>query len=141
VPNTAVDMNSRAVLACYPRGNFYPLIPGPSIQSQRVTRTSFRFCLICQSHSQAGLCPYTQRWISNPPEPTFARLRYTLGGDRPSQTAHLALFSICSSQIQVRIPSQRGWYPTVGSTDPSEPVSKPPTYSVHAAPRPNTKLQ
>ncbi len=28
------------------------------------------------------------------PEGTFARLRYSLGGDRPSQTAHLTLFPI-----------------------------------------------
>jgi hypothetical protein len=28
--------------------------------------------------------------ISNHPERTFGRLRYLLGGDRPSQTAHLA---------------------------------------------------
>ena len=29
--------------------------------------------------------------ISIPPEPTFVRLRYSLGGDRPSQTAHQKL--------------------------------------------------
>ena len=29
--------------------------------------------------------------VSNHPEGTFERLRYSLGGDRPSQTAHLAL--------------------------------------------------
>ena len=29
--------------------------------------------------------------MSNQPEETFARLRYLLGGDRPSQTAHLIL--------------------------------------------------
>jgi hypothetical protein len=29
--------------------------------------------------------------ISNHPERTFGRLRYSLGGDRPSQTAHLTL--------------------------------------------------
>jgi len=31
------------------------------------------------------------RPISNGTEGTFARLRYLLGGDRPSQTAHLKL--------------------------------------------------
>ena len=30
--------------------------------------------------------------ISNHPEGTFGRLRYILGGDRPSQTACLKLF-------------------------------------------------
>jgi len=29
--------------------------------------------------------------ISNHSEGTFGRLRYSLGGDRPSQTAHLAM--------------------------------------------------
>ena len=32
-----------------------------------------------------------KRWVSNPSERTIARLRYSLGGDRPSQTAHHAL--------------------------------------------------
>ena len=52
----------------------------------------FRTCLTCQSRSQAPLCLYTLRTISNRAEGTFGRLRYTLGGDRPSQTAHLTLF-------------------------------------------------
>src|SRR3712207_9537464 len=38
-------------------------------------------------------CLYTLRTISNRTEGTFARLRYILGGDRPSQTTRLALFS------------------------------------------------
>ena len=29
--------------------------------------------------------------MANQAEGTFGRLRYTLGGDRPSQTAHLSL--------------------------------------------------
>ena len=37
------------------------------------------------------LCLYTLRMISNHTERTFGRLRYLLGGDRPSQTAHLTL--------------------------------------------------
>ena len=49
--------------------------------------TDFRLCSTCQSHSQAGLCHCTLRTISDRSEPTFARLRYYLGGDRPSQTA------------------------------------------------------
>ena len=46
----------------------------------------FRLCSTCQSRSQAGLCHCTRRLISDQPEPTIARLRYSLGGDRPSQT-------------------------------------------------------
>ena len=35
---------------------------------------------------------YALRTISNRAEGTFVRLRYILGGDRPSQTTRLALF-------------------------------------------------
>ena len=37
------------------------------------------------------MCLYTRNAIANRVEPTFALLRYSLGGDRPSQTAHLTL--------------------------------------------------
>ena len=52
----------------------------------------FRTCSTCQSRSQAPLCHYTRPLIANQREGTFGRLRYLLGGDRPSQTTHLALF-------------------------------------------------
>jgi hypothetical protein len=54
----------------------------------------FRTCLTCQSRSQALLCHYTRRLIADQSERTFGRLRYNLGGDRPSQTTRLALFPI-----------------------------------------------
>ena len=38
--------------------------------------------------SQAPLCFYTLRTVTNRTEGTFGRLRYILGGDRPSQTTH-----------------------------------------------------
>ena len=38
-------------------------------------------------------CFCTLRTISNRAEGTFVRLRYILGGDRPSQTTRLALFT------------------------------------------------
>ncbi len=66
----------------------YPLSDGPSTQNHRITRTDFRLCSTRQSRSQAGLCSCTQQPISDRLEPTFARLRYSFGGDRPSQTAH-----------------------------------------------------
>ena len=83
-------MNSWGVSACYPRRTFYPLSDGPSTQNHRITMTDFRLCSTCQSRSQAGLCHCTQQLISDQLEPTFARLRYSLGGDRPSQTTHHA---------------------------------------------------
>src|SRR5665647_2638498 len=82
-------MSSWGRSACYPRRTFYPLSDGPSIQNHRITMTSFRSCLTRWSRSQPGLCHCTQQRISKPPEPSFARLRYNLGGDRPSQTTRL----------------------------------------------------
>ena len=92
-------MNSWLRSACYPRRNFYPgrrcrpqtMPEGASRQNHRITKACFRTCSTCKSRSQPGLCLYTRRLISKQPEVTFERLRYSLGGDRPSQTAHLAL--------------------------------------------------
>ena len=56
-----------------------------------ITKSCFRTCSTCLSHSQAPLYLYTRRMISNHSEGTFERLRYSLGGDRPSQTAHLTM--------------------------------------------------
>lgn len=61
------------------------------MRNHRITKPDFRPCSTCQSRSQAPLCLYTLRMISIHSEGTFGRLRYSLGGDRPSQTAHLTL--------------------------------------------------
>ena len=86
-------MNSWALSACYPQSSFYPLSDGHSILNHRITMTQFPTCSTCKSHSQAPLYHYTLNTISNRAEGTVARLRYLLGGDRPSQTAHLTLSS------------------------------------------------
>ena len=91
VPNLAVDVNSRARLACYPRGSFCPLSHAPSTRRREITKPDFRPCSTCGSRSQAPFCLCTLRLVSIQPEGTFGRLRYPLGGDRPSQTARLAL--------------------------------------------------
>ena len=91
MPNLSVDVNSWLRSACYPRRTFYPLSDGPSTRDHRITRSNFRSCSTCKSHSQTGLCSCTPQWVSNPPEPIFERLRYNLGGDRPSQTTRLAV--------------------------------------------------
>ncbi len=64
---------------------------GPSTRDHRITKPDFRPCSTCLSRSQAPLCLYTPRAISNRAEGTFGRLRYRLGGNRPSQTAHQRL--------------------------------------------------
>ena len=64
---------------------------GLSTQHRRITKPDFRLCSKCLSRSQAPFCLYTLRAISIRAEGTFGRLRYSLGGDRPSQTARLTL--------------------------------------------------
>src|SRR6185312_8989201 len=76
VPNLAVDMDSWARSACYPRGTFYPLSDGASTSHRRITSPDFRPCLTCLSHSQAPLCTCTRHPIANRAEGTFGRLRY-----------------------------------------------------------------
>ena len=64
---------------------------GASTRNRRITMPCFRTCSTCLSRSQAPLCHCTRRLIANQAEGTFGRLRYSLGGDRPSQTTHLTL--------------------------------------------------
>ena len=61
------------------------------MRNHRITKPVFRPCSTCTSRSQAPFCLYTLRMISNHSDGTFGRLRYSLGGDRPSQTARLTL--------------------------------------------------
>ncbi len=91
MPNLAVDVNSWARSACYPRGSFCPLSHTPSTQPCGITKPDFRPCSARPPRSQAPFCLYTPQVMSIHLEGTFGRLRYSLGGDRPSQTTRLAL--------------------------------------------------
>ena len=64
VPNRAVDMDSRALLACYPRGNFWLMIFPDSITKGRFTKFWFPTCSTYPSRSKASLCLYTTTPIS-----------------------------------------------------------------------------
>ena len=103
--------------------------------------TYFRICSTCLSRSQAPLCHYTRRLVSNQAEGTFARLRYALGGDRPSQTAHLALSAARVHGTGLEFKHNKGGVSFVGSAAAGTAASEPPTYTTHAGPKPNTKLQ
>src|SRR6187551_42062 len=83
-PARAADRDSWARSACYPRGTFYPLSDTPTTWWCRITSPDFRPCSTRRSHSQAPLCTYTHHLIANQAEGTFGRLRYPLGGNRPS---------------------------------------------------------
>ncbi len=65
------------------------------MQDRRITKTWFPTCSTCQSRSQAPLYLYALWLITNQPEGTLVSLRYFFGGDRPSQTAHLAMSVTC----------------------------------------------
>ena len=55
MPNLAVDVDSWARSACYPRSTFYPLSDGRSTPGRRITRTWFPTCSARGPRSQACL--------------------------------------------------------------------------------------
>ena len=59
--------------------------------NHQITKPYFRTCSVRRPHSQAPLCLCALRTITDRAEGTFGFLRYLLGGDRPSQTTHLAM--------------------------------------------------
>ena len=75
----------------------------PSIRDYRITKAYFRTCSTYGSRSQAHFYLYALRLIADQAECTIALLRYSLGGDRPSQTARLTLFFALLQGIEVRI--------------------------------------
>ncbi len=85
MPNSAVDMNSWAESACYPRRTFYPLSDGPSIQNHRITMSCFRTCSTCQSRSQARFCHCTFERDFRPRQ-AYLRTPPLLFGRRPPQS-------------------------------------------------------
>ena len=66
------------------RGTFYPLSDAASVRRHRITSSDFRPCSSRRSHSQAPLCACTQHPLAKRAEGTLGRLRYSLGGNRPS---------------------------------------------------------
>ena len=105
-------MDSWERLACYPQGSFYPLSDGLSIQHRRITKPDFRPCSTCRSRSQTPFCLCTLRLVSIQAEGIFGRLRYSLGGDRPSQTARLTLSRQRLYVVRLEIQYNRGSIPT-----------------------------
>ena len=64
---------------------------GPAIRNHRITMPDFRLCSTYGSRSQAAFYHYALCLIAKQAEETFGLLRYSLGGDRPSQTAQLKM--------------------------------------------------
>ena len=97
----------------------------------RITKSYFRTCSTRRCRSQAPFCLCTLRSVSVRPEGTFGRLRYSFGGDRPSQTAYLRwstrlLASVLESQ------QYKGGIPTSTRYKP-KPIllSLPPILCMH----------
>ena len=70
--------------------------------------------------------------VANHAEPSFALLRYSLGGNRPSQTDPQALSLAWLTGIEVRILINKEWCFTLRlQRQPKPRASKSPTYATH----------
>ena len=85
MPNLAVDVDSWARSACYPRSTFYPLSDGPPTRCRRITRAYFRICSRCLSRSQARLHSCALGTVADRPERTL-RAPPLHFGRRPPQS-------------------------------------------------------
>ena len=73
------------------------------------------------------MCVCTLRLVSNQAEGTFARLRYSLGGDRPSQTAQLTLSTARIHGTGLDIKQVQGGISTMAQLNPEAQLhSLPP---------------
>ena len=113
----------------------------PSIRDHRITKPYFRICSTNKSRSQAPFYLYARRLIANQAEGTFGLLRYSLGGDRPNQTAHLALSAARVHGAGLELKHDKAGVSGVGSPRTGVRGSRPPSYATHDGPKPNTKLQ
>ncbi len=102
--------------------------------------TDFRLCSTCQSRSQAGLCHCTQQLISDQPEPTIARLRYSLGGDRPSQTTRHAWSQSAIQRMWLDIKNDQGGISLFDSVPAGAGTSKSPAYATQIVLNTNAKV-
>ena len=84
-------------------------------------------------------CLCTLRTVSNRTEGTFVRLRYILGGDRPSQTTRLALFPTRIHGVRLEVQYIRGGISKLAPHRPqSVSRSLPPILSkMHRTPIPS----
>ena len=101
-------MNSWGKSACYPQSTFCPLSNDDSTFHRWITRPCFRNCSTCLSYSKAHFYPYALHTIANRVECTFGLLRYSLGGNRPSQTDPLTRSSARIDGTKLDIQLQQG---------------------------------
>ena len=110
-------------------------LPHGTTGSLRPTFVSARPICLAVKH------PYTfalYMLITNHIEGTIALLRYSLGGDRPSQTAHLntvPMALIHGHQVRL-LNTPRVVFHRWLHSNTSAPTSTPPTYATHNEPEP-----
>jgi hypothetical protein len=140
VPNLAVDVNSWARSACYPRGSFYPLSHTPSTRECGITKPDFRPCSARPPRSQApfclctlcGWCPFTLR------EPLGASV--TLW--EATAPVKLPAWPCLTTRFRsiMRNKTIQKWYFTAASPTPTRAGSPAPTYPTYAQPRFQAKV-
>ena len=70
------------------------------MRNHRITLPYFRTCSTCLSPSQARFCHCTLRAVAIRAERTLGSLRYSFGGDHPSQTTHQAVSALCALETK-----------------------------------------
>ena len=113
---------------------------GPSTRDHRITKSYFRTCSTYMSRSQAPLYLYALHAIANRIEGTFVLLRYFLGGDRPSQTARLALSPRRITDRRLESKYAKSGISLMTIRRPEPPTSTSPTYPAHPLPKFTTKV-
>ena len=96
------------------------------MRNHRITKPDFRPCSTCMSCNQALFCLYTLRTISDRTERTFERLRYFLGGDRPSQTVHLTVSQDQIHGLWLESQYYKGGIPTTAPRQLASPLQSLP---------------
>ena len=141
MPNLAVDVDSWARSACYPRSTFYPLSDGPPTRGRRITRACFRTCSACGPRSQARLYSCIQKDGCRPSRADLRAPPLPFRRRPPQSNCPPNSVPRPDSWPQVRNPAIQGWYPKGDSTAPNDSASKSPTYPVHELPNLSIKLQ
>ena len=105
----------------------------------RITKSYFRTCSTRRCRSQAPFCLCTLRMVSVHSEGTFGRLRYSFGGDRPSQTPRQTLSPARFHWRRLEIQYSKGGIPTAAPRQLALPFhSLPPIlYMQYRTPVPN----
>ena len=92
--------------------------------------------------SQLGwLYPCTRHPITNRAEPTFALLRYSLGGYRPSKTDRLTVSPARIHGSRLDLPIPKGGVSLATPANPERTTSKSPTYAKHGNRKNNDSVQ